>query len=68
VLQLMMEEVRMRRERWKAVEGSKACMAVISVCKFYQRFGGTRRVTLGVLRGREGEGGKRVVGNERQGK
>jgi hypothetical protein len=68
VLRLLVEKVRARRERWKAVEGSKARMAAISVGKFYRRIGGTGGVALGVLRSREDEGGKGVVGNGRRGK
>lgn len=40
-------------------------MAAISVGGFDRRVGGTRRVALGVLRGREGDGREGVMGDRR---
>ena len=64
-LRLSAEEGRTGRERWEAVEWGKARMAAISVGELDRRVGGARRVALGVLRGREGEGSERVVGDGR---
>jgi hypothetical protein len=65
-LRLSAEKGRTRWEGWEAVEWSKARMAAIGVGQFDRRICGTGGVALGVLRGREGEGGERVVGDGRR--